>query len=648
MDRKHFFKPFLSLVLAGGAGAMLLSIYRFSLQPVDWHFLFVAAAAVVVSRLSISIPNVKGEVTVADTLVFLTMMLYGGDAAILIAIVDGLSSSLHVSRKARVWLFNSAQMALSTFATVWTMRIFFGPLRELNRGEYSATLIGAICVMILVQYVCNSGLVAIYTALKTDQPVFGTWRKYYLWTSISYIVGAPVASIAIHTADGLSVYTLLMIAPIVGIIFLTYKTYLKNVAASAETAEAANRHANELSVYIEEQSRIREQFSQIEKMSALGELASGVAHDFNNTLAGILGRAELMLRKATDEEVRRGLNIIIQAAQDGSKTVKRIQDFARQRRDHDFFPVAVDQLLMDISEVTRPRWKDHPEAANVHIGLDLQIHSNASVMGDDAELREVLVNMVFNAVDAMPTGGRLTLSANECDGWVEIAVSDTGVGISPEVRSRIFDPFFTTKGKAGMGLGLAVCYGMVQRHQGSIEIESEVGQGTTFRIKLPLANVKPQKVKPSELEIATVPRLSLVRSSNSPKILVVDDEPAVRELLGEILNSEGYEVILAENGSTALAAFERNVFRAVFTDVGMPGMSGWELARAIRERDQEIPISVITGWGDAVGSDEQKKAKVDWVLAKPFSLERIAEILLEISRRSGLEIAASPIAAVGT
>jgi signal transduction histidine kinase/ActR/RegA family two-component response regulator len=648
VDRKHFFKPFLFLVLAGGAGAMLFSLYRFSLQPVNWHFLFVAAAAVVVSRLSISIPNVKGEVTVSDTLVFLTMMLYGGDAAILVAVVDGLSSSLHVSRKARVWLFNSAQMALSTFVTVWTMRTFFGPLRELNRGEYSATLIGAICVMILVQYVCNSGLVATYTALKTDQPVFGTWRKYYLWTSISYVVGAPVASIAMHMADGLSVYTLLMIAPIVGIIFLTYKTYLKNVAASAETAEAAKRHANELSVYIEEQNRIREQFSQIEKMSALGELASGVAHDFNNTLAGILGRAELMLRKATDEEVRRGLNIIIQAAQDGSKTVKRIQDFARQRRDHDFFPVAVDQLLMDISEVTRPRWKDRPEAANVHIGLDLQIHSNASVMGDDAELREVLVNMVFNAVDAMPTGGRLTLSANECDGWVEIAVSDTGEGISPEVRSRIFDPFFTTKGKAGMGLGLAVCDGMVQRHQGSIEIESEVGQGTTFRIKLPIAKVKPQKVKPSEPEIASVPRLSLVRSCNSPKVLVVDDEPAVRELLGEILNSEGYEVTLAENGSTALAAFERNVFKAVFTDIGMPGMSGWELARAIRERDQEIPISVITGWGEAVGSDEQKKAKVDWVLAKPFSLERIGEILLEISRRSGLEIAASRIAAVGT
>ena len=642
------FQTFRAVIMIAGGAALAFALAGLPYQQLDYRYLvLLIAMATVASRLNISIPHVKGEVTVGDTLVFLTLIFYGGEAAIVMAAVDGLSSSLRVSRKPRVWVFNSTQMAVSTFLTVSVLHVLFGSIGA-ERDGFSLRFFAAICVMFFVQYVTNSGLVATYTALKTQQPIFATWRTSYLWTSISYLAAASIAGLSAQFLHGLSIYTVIMITPIVAIVYLTYKTYLRNIAASEETAEAAKRHADELSVYIEEQNRIREQFSQIEKMSALGELASGVAHDFNNTLAGILGRAELMLRKATDPEVQRGLNIIIQAAQDGSKTVKRIQDFARQRRDHDFFPVAVDQLLMDISEVTRPRWKDGPEAANVQIGLDLQIHSNASVMGDDAELREVLVNMVFNAVDAMPTGGRLTLSANERDGRVEIAVSDTGVGISPEVRSRIFDPFFTTKGKAGLGLGLAVCYGMVQRHQGSIEVESEVGHGTTFRIKLPMAKVKPQKLKPRESQVASVPRLSLVRTSNSPKILVVDDEPSVRDLLGEILNSEGYEVTLAENGNQALTAFERDDFKAVFTDIGMPGMSGWELARAIRERDQEIPISVITGWGEAVGSDEQKKAKVDWVLAKPFSLERIAEILLEISRRSGLEIAAPDIAAVGT
>src|SRR4026209_2049414 len=187
----------------------------------------------------------------------------------------------------------------------------------------------------------------------------------------------------------------------------------ENVEASTQQAEQAERHVQELSHFIAEQERIREQFSQMEKLSALGELASGVAHDFNNTLAGILGRAQLILRTNDPEKIQRGLNIIIKTAEDGAKTVKRIQDFARQRRDHDFELVSIDQILFDVSEVTRPRWKDRAEASNVQISLDLQIRSKAKVMGDESELREVLVNMVFNAVDAMPHGGQLTLAAED-------------------------------------------------------------------------------------------------------------------------------------------------------------------------------------------------------------------------------------------
>ena len=644
MSRRSFFKPFLVFIIAAGVGAMLFSLRRLTLQQLDWRFVFLLVAmATVAARLSIPIPHVKGEVTVGDTLIFLTMLLYGGEAAVLMAAVDGLSSSLYVSKKLRVCLFNSAQMVLSTLLTVSTMRLIFGPIRELNRGGYSIVFLGAICVMPLVQYVCNSGLVAIYTALKTDQPLFTTWRNSYLWTSISYFAGASVASIAVHVVKGLSIYAVLMITPIVAIIYFTYKTYLKTVQVSAQKAEEAKSHADELSRYLKEQELIREQFGQIEKMSALGELASGVAHDFNNTLAGILGRAELMLRRVSDVETTRGLEIIIQAARDGAGTVKRIQDFARQRRDHDFEPVAVDQLLIDVNEITRPRWKDRAQAHNVHINLNLQINTQASVMGDPSELREVLVNMVFNAVDAMPEGGCLTLSAEEAQGSVEIAVSDTGIGMSPEIRSRIFDPFFTTKGKAGMGLGLAVCYGIIQRHEGTIEIESGVGQGTSFRIRLPIAEANPLAETPKE----TVARLTLVPSSSLPKILVVDDEQCIRELLIDVLENEGYEVTLAENGEEALKFFDATSFKAVFTDVGMPGMSGWELARAIRERDEEVPMAVITGWGESVSSSEQQTAQVDWVITKPFSIDRISELAREIARRSEIT-SASPLAATGT
>jgi signal transduction histidine kinase/ActR/RegA family two-component response regulator len=639
-------KRFLFLMITAGAVVISFSLHRLSLAQLDWRFLLLALTTITIaSRLSISIPRVKGEITFADTLIFLAILLYDGEAAILLATAEALGSSVRVSRKPRVFLFNAAQMACSTFLTVWVLRFFFGPIPQLHHGGYSARFLVAICVMALVQYGANSGLVALYTACKTEQPVWTTWRTYYLWTSITYLAGASVAGIAVKLVGAVSVYAAFIITPIIAIIYFTYKTYLKNVEASAEKAEQARHNVEELSRYIAEQERIREQFTQVEKMSAVGQLASGVAHDFNNTLAGILGRAELMLRRAKDPETKRGLEIIVQAASDGAKTVKRIQDFARQRRNHDFVPVAIDQLLIDINEITRPRWKDRAQSGNVHINLNLQINSAASVMGDASELREVLVNMVFNAVDAMPEGGRLTLAAEERDGSVEISVSDTGIGMSPEVRSRIFDPFFTTKGNAGMGLGLAVCYGIIQRHEGGIEVESEVGRGSTFRIRLPLAEAK----VPTVNEPATTPRLTLVPISNSPRILVADDESSVRELLGDILESEGFEVTLAENGNDALKLFDAGSFHALFTDLGMPGMSGWELARAIRERNSEIPLAVITGWGEAVGSTEQEEAKVDWVVTKPFSISRIVEIAAEVSRRNGFnETQAPAFAATGT
>jgi len=633
-----------SLAVFGGA-ILALSLARLPSQQLAWPFFVLAFATITVaSRFSVKIPKVSGEITIADTLIFLTLILYGGPAAIIVAALDGLGSSLHVSRKLRVVIFNMAQMTVSTFITAAVLQTIFSTTRGLYKLEPVHLSFAATAVMAVVQYMTNSGLVAVYTALKNNTGIWQTWRTHYLWTSITYLTGASIATISAHFVGGLSIYSLVMVSPIVAIIYLTYQTYLKNLATSDHNAEQAQRHIEELSQYIAEQQRIREQFGQVEKMSALGELASGVAHDFNNTLATILGRGELMLRKVSDPEIRRGLEIIVKSAADGAGTVKRIQDFARQRRDHDFEAIAVDELLMDVREITRPRWKDRAQANNVQINLSLQINTEAYVMGDPSELREVLVNMVFNAVDAMPEGGQLTLVADELQGSVEIAVSDTGTGMSHEIRSRVFDPFFTTKGKAGMGLGLAVCYGIIQRHEGTISVDSQLGKGTTFRIALPVAAPK-QQVKP---ETEDAPRLRLVPNSIRPTVLIVDDEAPVRELLTEIMETEGYDVVVAENGEQALKEFARRDFKAIFTDVGMPGMSGWEFARAIRELDSQVPVAVITGWGEAVGSDEQANAEVDWVVSKPFSVDRICEIALEIAERSGCAVSASPAVATGT
>ena len=637
--RNKFFGPFLWVVTGTGCFALLYSMSRINLSLVDSRLaILVTMALLLTSRITVPIPRFSSQISVSDTLVFLVLLLYGAPAAIIVGAVEAFLSSLRFSRKPYVVTFNWASAALSILITSSVMEALFGDVVALRAHPFTARFVTAICTMALTHYAVNSGIVAIAGALKVNQPIWRTWRKHYLWTSITYFAGALAAGVITALVYFIGAYAFVVTLPVIAIVFLTYRTYLKHVETSATQAAQAEKHVKELSHYIAEQERIREQFSQMEKLSALGELASGVAHDFNNTLAGILGRAQLLQRTNDPEKLRRGLDIIIKTAEDGAKTVKRIQDFARQRRDHNFELVSIDQILMDASEITRPRWKNCAEASNIHITLDLQIGSNAMVMGDDSELREVLVNMVFNAIDAMPEGGTLTLSSRTVGEQVVIKIVDSGVGMYPEVRSRIFDPFFTTKGKAGLGLGLAVSFGIIRRHSGNIEVESQYGQGTEFRITLPVAKVAQTPIVKRELADETPePKHVVVVAQTgelTPKrLLVVDDEDFVRDLLKEILEGENCEVELAQDGTEALALFREREFDAVFTDVGMPGMSGWELAREIRQLNGHIPIAIITGWGEVVGSNEQRAAGVDWVLAKPFTADRIAELVREINCR---------------
>jgi signal transduction histidine kinase/CheY-like chemotaxis protein len=634
--RNRFFGPFLWVVTGAGCLTFLYSFSRLNLDNFDSRFaILVAMAFLLTSRITVPIPRFSSQISVSDTFVFLVLLLYGAPAAIIVGAVEAFLSSLRFSRKRSIVAFNWASAAVSICTTSSVLEAMYGDIMALREQPLTARFLAAICTMALAHYVGNSGIVAIGAALKNNEPIWQTWRKHYLWTSITYFAGALAAGVIAALVYFIGAYAFVITLPIIAIVFLTYRTYLRHVETSAAQAAQAENHVKELSHYISEQERIREQFSQMEKLSALGELASGVAHDFNNTLAGILGRAQLLQRTSDPEKLRRGLDIIIKTAEDGAKTVKRIQDFARQRRDHDFELVSIDQILMDASEITRPRWKNCAEASNIHISVELEIGSNAMVMGDDSELREVLVNMVFNAIDAMPEGGTLKLSSRTLGEKVTIAVADTGVGMYPEVRSRIFDPFFTTKGKAGLGLGLAVSFGIIRRHGGNIEVESQYGNGTEFRVTLPVAKIAETQLIKRELvfqpEEQCLPTTNLMKPM---RLLVVDDEDFVRDLLGEILEAEDCLVELAQDGTEALALFREHEFDGVFTDVGMPGMSGWELAREIRQLNKHIPIAIITGWGELVGSNEQRAAGVDWVIAKPFTAERIADLVREINART--------------
>jgi signal transduction histidine kinase/ActR/RegA family two-component response regulator len=616
MDIKRWQEYYVRSVVVLGAVALGLCLATMSFARLDLGLLLLASVTVFLSaRVQIQIPHQSGNITISDTFIFLTMLLYGGGPATLLAALESAYSSYRFGGTAKTIAFNSAQMLTSTFVTATVMARIFGPPENLPLSENLGIFLSAICVMSVVQYLINSWVASVYTAFMRGLKITQTWTRYYLWSSITHLAGASAAGLISRVIVRFGFYYVLLTVPIVAIVYLTYRTYLKSVETSAEQAEQAERE------------RMREHYAQMEKLSALGELASGVAHNFNNTLTGILARAQLMLDAQDMKDVRRGLRIIIQTAEDGAKTVKRIQDFARQRRDQDFVLIDVDQLMLEVAEITRPRWKDHAEAANVHIKLVRQIGSNAAIMGDAGELREVLVNMVFNAVDAMPDGGTLTLSTHDGVEEVVLKVTDTGTGMGEDVRSRIFDPFFTTKGKAGMGLGLSVSYGIIRRHEGRVEVESEIGKGTTFRMAFPVVGESDtQRINDSG-------PLLTARADGTLRILVVDDEDYVRELLADILEREGCEVSLAGEGREALRLFDSAEYDAVFTDVGLPGMSGWEVARAVRERDRAVALAVITGWGDTVTPEEQSEAQADWIVPKPFTVERIAGLVGEISAR---------------
>jgi CheY-like chemotaxis protein len=247
------------------------------------------------------------------------------------------------------------------------------------------------------------------------------------------------------------------------------------------------------------------------------------------------------------------------------------------------------------------------------------------VLGDGSELREAMTNLILNALDAMPEGGMLTISTALVEERVEIAVADTGLGMPAEVRDKVFDPFFTTKGPQGTGLGLSMTYGIISRHGGSIAVESEPGQGSTFRVSLPRgSDVQPQ-APPLRPETPAV---------RSLRCLVVDDEPPVRAVIADILESAGHTVVQLGDGGEAISRFAAERFDLVVTDLAMPRVSGWQVARAVKQTAPNVPVFLVTGFGVELTADERRAHGVDLVLVKPLQIQEILDAVAEVARTS--------------
>jgi CheY-like chemotaxis protein/two-component sensor histidine kinase len=313
------------------------------------------------------------------------------------------------------------------------------------------------------------------------------------------------------------------------------------------------------------------------------------------------------------------LAVIEKAAQDGRETVRRIQEFSRTRRDKKFEPVDLSEILSDAVQITRTRWKDDALLRKVHINPVLQVSGAAPVLGNASELREVFTNLILNAVDAMPQGGRLELFCKKQDDRVIAQVTDTGVGMTETIRQNIFDPFFTTKGARGMGLGMSVVYGIVTRHGGKIDVETALGKGTTFVLDFPAT--RERRVPVAGTDGAALPQLL-----RPGRILVVDDEPDVAAVVKDVLLIAGHEVDTAISGNVAMRMVELTAYDLVFTDLGMPDMSGWEVAEKINELKPGLPVVLITGWGTSLDEADATKRGVTAVVHKPFEIDELLKI----------------------
>jgi signal transduction histidine kinase/ActR/RegA family two-component response regulator len=558
---------------------------------------------------------------------------------------------LNFIRRRAPWykvLFNGAQVLLAVNAAGGLYLLGGGVVKQppdfLSPWTYPLLLLPYLGFVLV-----NLLLVSVAVRLDRGTPFLQQMRASHYFdlggNSILFYLGALTASLYLHfgwLGVGLATIPLIWVHT-----YLSRYNELKVMHASLDAThqaitdqsaelrqknldlEAANQTLQQLNLDLQ---NTRRTLSQAEKLKAMGQMAGGVAHDFNNILGAIIARTELLKLEEVPPRVEEGLRSIHRSALDGAAVVRRIQDFTRVSERRDFEPVNLCELLDDVLEMTRAIWRDKAQRLGLTYAVRRDCPETLHVMGNASELREVLHNLIINALDAMPTGGQLSLAAHALADKAELCVRDSGHGMTREVLERAFDPFFTTKGARGNGLGLSVSFGIVERHGGELTAQSAPGEGSEFRLLLPLATPETVAAAPVRVE-----NTGLAVTTRPLRILVVDDEPDVRGVLLDALTLMGHHVEAAASGQEGLDKWLAGRHTHLFTDLGMPGMNGWELTDRIRRAAAGHPpvVVLVTGWGAQIKEEDRLRHAVDHVLAKPFKIHELALLLQQLEEEAG-------------
>ncbi len=397
---------------------------------------------------------------------------------------------------------------------------------------------------------------------------------------------------------------------------------MENITRRQKAEEDLHATNRELEKALAELKATQKQVIQQERLSAIGQMASGIAHDFNNTLTPILGFSELLLNNEAvlqnPKQARRFIEMLRTSAQDAASVVSRLREFYRPAEANAEFPaVDLTRIVGQAISLTEPKWRAQAQVSGIDIEVVPVFCDSLVVAGEEPALREVLTNLIFNAVDAMPHGGRITIETALEAGKAALRVRDTGTGMSEEVRQRCLEPFFSTKGERGTGLGLSMVYGIIERHRGQLEIESEPDKGTTFIIRLPCADPAAPVSKPVHFAPVT----------DKLSILVVDDDERVCEVVAEYLRTDGHDVVVVTSGQAAVAQVREKKLDVVFLDRAMPEMSGDQAAELIKGIQPDLPVIMLTGFGALIEVTGSRPRAVDAVLGKPVTLAMLRQTL---------------------
>lgn len=372
-------------------------------------------------------------------------------------------------------------------------------------------------------------------------------------------------------------------------------------------------------------SDLESQVKRTRRVRAVGELASGIVHDFNNCLTTILGFTELALGPLEQADAFfDDLTTIRTATLDAAALVRRLRTLSRP------LDSALEREVVDVREIVRgmprlalPRWSRQAQCDGLPFDIVVDAGAVPPIYVAVAEIRELLLNLIFNAVDAMPNGGRITIATREVDGEAEISVSDQGIGMSADTMTHLFEPFFTTKGDRGSGLGLSVCRSIAEGHGGRLSVTSTPGAGSMFALRIPPAPAELLKPMPSVAN-------GVPAETGRRRVLLVDDQPEVRNSIGEMLRALGHQVALAADGNAALTIALRQRLDVVITDFGMPGMNGVELARRLRTVAPTASVVLLTGWG--LDTTDAAPENVTNILYKPVTMTLLAQALTDSTK----------------